>query len=178
MELEYARGNLEKFRKTRPFCRCSYRLHSGVVKSNSVVTKITREFKITYGHDASKNDADEYYSYDAYFYGGNRSFKVVNDFRQVWLHHIHHNPHHWQHWILVNDDWEEGTIALEMSGEYVIEMICDWWSFSWSKGELMEIFDWYEAHRERMILHKNTRALVEKILADMRGKLEEAHEKR
>ena len=73
----------------------------------------------------------------------------------------------------MNDDPEEGTIALEMPGEYVIEMICDWWAFSWEKGDLEEIFSWYEAHRERMILHKNTRAMVEKILGDMRKKLEE-----
>lgn len=123
-------------------------------------------------HDESKYDKEEYEAYDNYFYGGNRSFKVVQDFNYAWLHHIHHNPHHWQYWVLINDDEKEGTIALEMPKECVLEMIADWWSFSWKESSLLEIFDWYEKHRERMILHKNTRKLVEGILfGKMRPKL-------
>lgn len=124
-------------------------------------------------HDASKDSTEEYMPYDAYFYGGNRSYKVVNDFKYAWLHHIHNNPHHWQYWVLINDDAEEGTVALEMPVLYALEMIADWWSFSWTKGELMEIFSWYDDHKERMILHKNTRKLVETILAAIKKKLEE-----
>ena len=136
-----------------------------------VVNSETANYNITYNHDWTKTYPEEYEAYDNYFYGGNRSYAVTEAFRRAWLHHIHHNPHHWQYWVLVNDDPEEGTIALEMPGEYVIEMICDWWSFSWEKGDLEEIFSWYEAHRERMILHKNTGAMVEKILGDIREKL-------
>lgn len=123
-------------------------------------------------HDESKYDVAEYDAYDKYFYGNNRSAKVMNDFRRAWLHHIHANPHHWQYWVLVNDDPEEGTIALEMDHKYVIEMICDWWSFSWKTGNLYEIFDWYEKHKEHMILHKNTRKLVEDVLSKIKEKLD------
>lgn len=123
-------------------------------------------------HDYSKNYSEEYDAYDKYFYGNNRSSKVVNDFNRAWLHHIHNNPHHWQYWVLVNDDPKDGTIALEMDHEYVIEMICDWWSFSWKTGNLYEIFDWYDQHKERMILHKNTRKLVEDTLKKIREKLD------
>jgi hypothetical protein len=52
-------------------------------------------------HDESKNHANEYEAYDAYFYGGNRSHKVVQDYNAAWLRHLHRNPHHWQHWILL-----------------------------------------------------------------------------
>ena len=52
------------------------------------------EHQIIFEHDASKNDEDEYNAYDAYFYGGNRSYTVVLNFRRAWLRHIHHNPHH------------------------------------------------------------------------------------
>lgn len=55
-------------------------------------------------HDQSKDEPDEYNAYDAYFYGNNRSFKVVQDYQRAWLLHIHRNPHHWQHWVLINDD--------------------------------------------------------------------------
>ena len=46
-------------------------------------------------HDASKSNPDEYKAYDAYFYGGNRSYAVVQAFQYAWLLHIHRNPHHW-----------------------------------------------------------------------------------
>ena len=32
-----------------------------------------------YAHDKSKDEPDEYNAYDAYFYGNNRSYKVVQD---------------------------------------------------------------------------------------------------
>lgn len=136
------------------------------------VVKGVSDYETHYSHDHSKSSQEEYDAYDAYFYGYNRSYAVVNDFKKAWLHHIHNNPHHWQHWVLINDDQTEGTIALEMPYEYVIEMICDWWSFSHKSGRLYEIFDWYEMHKERMILHDNTRKIVEDILYKIKNELD------
>ena len=121
-------------------------------------------------HDNSKYGAEEYDAYDKYFYGGNKSFKVVRDFNYAWLHHIHANPHHWQYWVLQHDDEPEET--LEMPYWYVVEMICDWWSFSWKNGKLDEIFAWYDKHKD-MKLHKDTRKLVEDILGRIKEKLGE-----
>ena len=118
-------------------------------------------------HDDTKWTPSEWNAYDVYFYGGNRSAKVVEDFNYAWLHHIHHQPHHWQHWILFEDDPEYRVPyrTLEIPKEYVIEMICDWWSFSWTKGDLTEIFSWYDDHKKTMILHPKTRKLVEDIIS-------------
>lgn len=124
-------------------------------------------------HDDSKYSREEYTAYDDYFYG-TKTKEVKENFNFAWLHHIHNNPHHWQYWVLVNDDLEEGTVALDIPYRYVIEMICDWWSFSWTKGDLYEIFDWYDKHKERMILSKNTRELVEEILNNIKEKLDES----
>lgn len=131
------------------------------------------EHNIVFAHDQSKTEPDEYGPYDIYFYGGNRSYAVVEDFRKAWLLHIHRNPHHWQYWILINDDPEEGEIVLEMPYCYILEMICDWWSFSWFKGNLLEIFSWYEEHKNYIKLHPNTRKLVEDILSRIQNKLGE-----
>jgi hypothetical protein len=80
------------------------------------------------------------------------------------MNHIHRNPHHWQHWVLVNDDPEEGEVLLEMPEIYIVEMICDWWSFSWSKDtDLTEIFKWYDERKDYIKLHRNTRRRVEII---------------
>lgn len=122
-------------------------------------------------HDESKFTSHEYDPYDEYFYG-ERTKEVKSNFNYAWLHHIHNNKHHWQYWVLINDDPEEGTIALDIPYKYVLEMIADWWSFSWKSGDLYKIFDWYDSHKDYMILSKNTRETVEEILAEMKEKLD------
>ena len=125
-------------------------------------------------HDQSKFEQEEYVAYDDYFYGGNKSYEVVKNFNYAWLRHIHKNPHHWQHWVLIADEPEEGDNVLDMPYNYIIEMICDWWSFSWKKGKLDEIFEWYEEHEDNMRLSNDTRKCVESILAKIKAKLEES----
>ena len=119
-------------------------------------------------HDASKYELPEYDPYDEYFYGN----RDEDAFNYAWLHHIHSNPHHWQHWVLIMDDKEIGeggkVVALEMPKIYVWEMIADWWSFSWRSGKLTEIFSWYDSHKNGIVMHENTRKLVEDILAEIR----------
>lgn len=125
-----------------------------------------------YGHDQSKYEPEEYDAYDRYFYGDLKDEKCISEFQQAWLHHIHNNPHHWQHWILINDDPDEGEIILDMPLQYIIEMVCDWWAFSWSKGNLYEIFSWYDKYKIYMKLSENTRSTVEDILNKIRTKLD------
>lgn len=135
------------------------------------------EYQCLYEHDKSKNEPDEYEAYDAYFYGGNRSYNVVNDFDKAWLKHIHRNEHHWQHWILVKDDPEESEVILDMPDMYIIEMICDWWSFSFKKGNLYEIFDWYEERKDHIKLSYRTRIKVKNILNMIKAALDNQHVK-
>ena len=130
------------------------------------------EWQICTNHDYSKNSPDEYLPYDAYFYGKSKSYEVVQNFNRAWLHHIHHNPHHWQHWVLINDEPGEGEIILDMDYIYILEMICDWWAFSWKKGNLYEIFSWYDQHKAYMKLSPKTRKTVEDILDQIREKLD------
>lgn len=137
---------------------------------DSIIAEI--DYQIKFGHDGSKNSPEEYSAYDAYFYGRNRSHQVVSDFNKAWLHHIHFNPHHWQHWILNNDNPEEGTILLPIPDNYIVEMICDWWSFSFAKGNLYEIFDWYKERANYMQIEKSTRNKINKILARMKEQLD------
>lgn len=130
-------------------------------------------WQIEFAHDKSKDEEDEYNAYDAYFYGNNRSYKVVQDYQRAWLAHIHRNPHHWQYWILIHDDMENGELEtiFEMPYDYIVEMICDWWSFSWANENLYEIFNWYAEHSKFMKLAPRTRETVEDILDKMKNKL-------
>lgn len=122
-------------------------------------------------HDKSKYEPDEYLAYDKYFYGNNRSYQTVQDFNYAWLIHIHRNLHHWQHWVLINDDPKEGEIVLDMPVRYIIEMLCDWWAFSWAKGDLTEVFNWYDEHKDYIKLSDKTRKTVEDILSAIREEL-------
>lgn len=120
-------------------------------------------------HDASKYDEEEYDAYGEYFYGDKKDVehKDDEDFQRAWLHHQHHNPHHWQYWLLREDDGGK-PIALEMPLEYVQEMICDWLAFSIKNNNLKEIQKWYDENNKNQILHKKTKKLVEKYLEDIR----------
>lgn len=146
-------------------------------------------------HDHSKVSEEEYNAYDEYFYkGGQDSFEGKRKFDQAWLHHIHNNPHHWQYWVLIHDDGPidapngNKLMALDMPDEYILEMICDWWSFSWAKHldkmrdlseydidhlyGLDEIFTWYDDHKAKMILSNKTREKVERLLDLIQAKLD------
>ena len=122
-------------------------------------------------HDETKYGPEEYDAYDDYFYGkegrDQDDIAVIDSaFDYAWLHHLHNNPHHWQYWVLINDD--DGMRPLRMPENHMYEMIADWWSFSWKSRNLKAIFGWYEDHKDRMILHEETRAGVEAALAKMR----------
>lgn len=120
-------------------------------------------------HDYSKWDDEEYFAYCEYFYG-DRTPEVAEDFDYAWLHHQHNNTHHWQHWLLREDD---GNVkALEMPYLDVIEMVCDHWAFSWVKDNLYEIFTWYDNNKDKMVLHQETRNLYESILDKIKEKLD------
>lgn len=134
---------------------------------------INLEHQICFAHDASKTEPDEYEAYDRYFYGGNRSYQVVQEFNYAWINHIHRNPHHWQHWVLIHDDPDEAETIMDMPYNYILEMICDWWAFSWNNGDLNEIFGWYDKHKDYMKLSDNTRMIVDDILGQIKGKVNE-----
>lgn len=135
-------------------------------------------------HDKSKRtklpDADQYYDlkceYDAYaeYFYGEQTDEVKAAFDKAWLAHIHANPHHWQHWMLQND--EDGLVLLDMPYVFVIEMISDWWAFSWKENNLYEIFNWYDKNKKGILLSDKTRKTVEHILDTIKAKLDELEE--
>lgn len=133
------------------------------------VQKQAIEDALNNNHDASKYEKFEYEPYDAYFYGGNRSYKVLVEFNYAWLMHIHRNPHHWQYWVLIEDDPENGSVMkpLPMPLVYVYEMIADWWSFSWRDENLFEIFKWYNEHRTKQYIHPTTLSIIREILEEI-----------
>lgn len=148
-----------------------------------------REFKHNLlNHDESKYGVAEYAAYDEYFYrDGKNTPEGRKRFDYAWLHHIRNNPHHWQYWVLQEDDGTgQNCKALDMPDTYIFEMICDWWSFSWSQYlkrisandsearlGLNEIFTWYDEHKDIMILSESTRKKVESLLQLIREAIDQ-----
>lgn len=137
-------------------------------------------------HDWSKFLPGEWFPYVAFFYGGphrpwaevmayekthhldaaRRTSKegVKAAFNAAWLAHIHHQPHHWQHWLLHLDDG--GVKILPMPERYIREMVADWIGAGQAQGKgLDDLPVWYAARRETMLLNDDTRARVEQLIA-------------
>lgn len=84
-------------------------------------------------------------------------------FDAAWLHHQHRNAHHWQHWLLREDDGP--TKALPMPEPLVREMVADWMGAGRAITGQWEVASWYEANRDKIVLAAETRALVEQLIA-------------
>lgn len=128
-------------------------------------------------HDWSKFLPSEWFPYADFFYGPKYSDEerrqaaimcvfleskemLRRRFEKAWLHHQHFNPHHWQYWILRNDDGS--TVALEMPLKYAKEMLSDWEGAGRViTGKAGGTPDWYMKNMNRMLLHERTRHFVQ-----------------
>ena len=110
-------------------------------------------------HDLSKFLPDEFIPYMNHFYGKEKSDKIKEAFNIAWLKHQRRNKHHWQWWILVQD--EEKTKKIEMKHKYCIEMICDWKGAGKAITGKDDIIPWYNRNKDKIIIHEKTRTCVE-----------------
>jgi hypothetical protein len=124
----------------------------------------------------------EWNAFAEYFYGkeavSRQALWTANGYRKVEtaamkefdyavLHHYNMNPHHWNHWVMKEDTG--AVYALEMPIKYVAEMICDWKGAGKAQGNVgedgrPEVVVWYNANKDKIMLHENTRKLVEQLL--------------
>lgn len=150
MYLETHIGNVQKAYKIL--------LENNLVK-HDYIDKIQ---KLVDKHDLSKYSDAEYSQYDLYFNGKEKTEKIKSDFDYAWLHHQKKNPHHYQYWILNKDD---GYVkALDMPYEYIVEMVCDWFSFSIKVNDYSELAKFYKTLESSPNLSKNTKKEVEQLL--------------
>lgn len=116
-------------------------------------------------HDDSKWYVQEFPHYARHFHGDKGN---PTGWARAWLHHIHKNPHHWQHWIFPDKfkvegaDIEEGV--LEMPSNFALEMIADWMGSSFVYTGSWDMHDWLAKNSGRIILHSKTAKFVESVL--------------
>ena len=135
-------------------------------------------------HDYTKHMPEEYDAYDDYFYAEKKTEEIKKAFDYAWLHHLHNNPHHWQYWILKKDDSMASNDnmqikCLEIPDNYILEMVADWWSFSWKdyiishdKNDLYGIFSWYESKIDNIAMNPKSRQKVEDLLTLIHDELD------
>lgn len=107
-------------------------------------------------HDWSKFTPSEFFPYRKRYTLDNC---LGDEWDQAWLHHIHHNPHHWQHWIL-NDR------VLYMPEVYVREMVADFLAASRSYNGSWDIQPWINTELHRIRLHPTSFVCMSKIIHD------------
>ena len=110
-------------------------------------------------HDWSKLTRAEWTPYVRMFYTGR---KDQDAFDAAWLRHQHRNPHHWQHWVLREDDG--ATVSLAMPESLIREMVADLMGAGRAITGRWEVRKWYEANASKMLLHHETRERVESLL--------------
>lgn len=116
-------------------------------------------------HDWSKLALSELAPYVESFYGGwgdDRPQWVKDDFDLAWLYHQRRNKHHWQYWILVQDEDEDRI--LPMPDKYRREMLADWHGAGRAITGKKNTAEWYPKSKDKMQLHPETRAWIEKNL--------------
>jgi hypothetical protein len=91
------------------------------------------------------------------------------DFDFAWLLHQKRNRHHWQWWILPED--EGGIKVLPIEEPFFTEMICDWIGagkaqghFSPKEDKYLETRNWWKANNHKMTFHEDTKRKINKIL--------------
>jgi len=129
-------------------------------------------------HDLSKFKPSELIPYARYFYGNYPSIESVHgDFRnqispfkedierqfdKAWLFHIHRNPHHWQYWLLQEDDGPLKNIPIPV--KYLKEMLCDWRGAGRAITGEDNTPSWYLTNRQNINLNRINRKWIERQL--------------
>ncbi len=111
-------------------------------------------------HDISKLLPSEFFPYANYFYG-EKSSCIEQKFNYAWLLHQKRNKHHWQWWLLQED--EGNLIILPMSDGCRKEMLADWIGAGKALGKT-DTRGWYLANRHKINIHEDTREWVENKL--------------
>ena len=118
-------------------------------------------------HDMSKFLPSEFIPYARFFHGKKVRSKTgyykptdTGDlaFDMAWFRHQKRNDHHWQWWVLPED--ERGVKLLPMSEEARLEMLCDWRGAGRAQGT-PDTLAWYRANGHKLQLHEETRKWVD-----------------
>jgi hypothetical protein len=105
-------------------------------------------------HDESKYSEEEFEPYAQRWFGDKEK---TPEYEDAWVHHYMNNEHHPEFWL-----------GEDMPYIYILEMICDWGSFSIASGDFKELSDFYYTkaiNDPKKNLSDNTKTIIEDILS-------------
>jgi hypothetical protein len=115
-------------------------------------------------HDLSKWSEAEFPGYAKHFKGGG----APDEFAKAWLHHIHLNSHHWEHWIFSDGFTPKGSTVengvVQMPPLYILEMVADWMGASRAYTGSWDMADWLSNHIPKIKVHSKTAEILRGIL--------------
>lgn len=115
-------------------------------------------------HDLSKFLPQEFLPYaKKFFFDGQKNVNDELKWKYAWLRHQHSNKHHWEYWVVDPNNKQ----AIPMPKKYLIEMVCDWRSFSrkWGKKVKPTTLDL----SDKILLHPDSKKELEIILKRRRS---------
>ena len=132
-------------------------------------------------HDLSKFSPTEFLT-SVKYYDGHRSPNAVErelyGCSRAWLHHKGRNRHHFEYWIDFSAFAPDIAIGCKMPMKYVAEMVCDrraaCMAYNGKAYKKEDAWTYYSRTRSRTIMHKDTRAVLEKALWIMKEEGEDA----
>ena len=114
-------------------------------------------------HDLSKFRPAEFFPYARYFYNSLPITKRIKvDFDKAWLLHIHRNPHHWQFWLLQEDDGPLKKLPIPI--KYLKEMLADWNGAGRAQSGKDNTTNWYMKNKHKIKLNNVSRLWIERGL--------------
>lgn len=118
-------------------------------------------------HDLSKFSQSEFGAYAKHFQGGG----APQEFAEAWLHHLHFNEHHWQHFMFPDEFSPAGTNirrgVMPMPEKFALEMVADWMGAGKAYTDSDDMTDWLLKNVPRITLHQKTAEFVTKTLDDL-----------
>ena len=110
-------------------------------------------------HDDSKFSEEEFEPYAQKWFGDK---KKSFEYEEAWKHHWMNNEHHPEYWL-----------GEDMPYIYILEMICDWGSFSIAKEDFNELSDFY-FNKAKDDPDKNLSDATKEIIEDIISKISAA----
>jgi hypothetical protein len=107
-----------------------------------------------------KHDISKFYPSEIFAYTRRFVCKKSNDteFNYAWLKHQNRNDHHWQYWIL-----KEQNLSLDMPYQAVKEMLADWLAASRAyEGYWPDLnnWKWWNEHKSQILLSEQTYGIL------------------
>jgi Family of unknown function (DUF5662) len=112
-------------------------------------------------HDWTKLLPAEWFSDARHHY--RKDLAKTGDFIRGRLHHIHWNKHHWQYWVILNEEDEKPRLV-KIPERYIREMVADWQAAGRAKGETHTALEWYMQRKNFIKMHGESRKILEKLL--------------